>query len=125
MPIDSERLRRIEELYHLARERAPEEREGFLEEVCGNDAELLRDVLALLAQDLEAGPMETPAIELAARLLNATPWTTGTKVGPYEIVSRLGQGGMGEVFRARDTRLGRNVALKIAHAEFTSRFQRE
>ena len=125
MAIGSERLRQIEELYHLAGERTPGEREAFLKEVCGNDAELLRDVLALLAQDSGAGPMERPVIELAASLLNDTGWTAGTRVGPYQIVGRLGQGGMGEVFRARDTRLGRNVAVKIAHAEFTGRFQRE
>ena len=125
MAIDSERLRQIEELYHLAGERTPGERESFLKEVCANDAELLRDVLALLAQDSGAGPMERPAIELAASLLNDTQWTAGTNVGPYQIVGRLGQGGMGEVFQARDTRLGRNVAVKIAHAEFTGRFQRE
>jgi serine/threonine protein kinase/Tol biopolymer transport system component len=125
MAINSERLRQIEELYHLARERTPGERETFLKEVCANDAELRRDVLALLAQDSGAGPMERPAMEVAASLLNDTQWTAGTKVGPYQIVSRVGQGGMGDVFRARDTRLGRNVAIKTAHAEFTSRFQRE
>ena len=125
MAIESERLRQIEELYHLAGERTPGEREAFLKEVCANDAELLRDVLALLAQDYVSGPLERPAIELAASLLNDTPWTPGTKVGPYQIVGRLAQGGMGEVFQARDTRLGRNVAVKIAHAEFTGRFQRE
>ena len=125
MAIDSERLRQIEELYHLARERTPGEREAFLEEVCGNDAALLRKVLALLAQDSGAGPLERPVVELAASLLTDTRWTTGTQLGPYQIVGRLGQGGMGEVFQARDTRLGRNVAVKIAHAEFIGRFQRE
>ena len=125
MGINSERLRQIEELYHLARERTPRERETFLIEACANDAELLRDVLALLTQDSGAGPMERPAMELAASLLNDTQWTAGTRVGPYQIVSRVGRGGMGEVFRARDTRLGRNVAIKTSHAEFTSRFQRE
>ena len=105
MGINSERLRQIEELYHLARERTPRERETFLIEACANDAELLRDVRALLTQDSGAGPMERPAMELAASLLNDTQWTAGTKVGPYQIVSRVGRGGMGEVFRARDTRL--------------------
>src|SRR6478672_3375551 len=51
--------------------------------------------------------------------------TPGTRLGPYEILALIGTGGMGEVFRARDTRLGREVALKISHEEFGARFQHE
>ena len=59
------------------------------------------------------------------------PLTPGTKLGPYEIVSALGEGGMGQVYRARDTRLNRDVAIKIlqeqfsAHPEIKERFERE
>jgi eukaryotic-like serine/threonine-protein kinase len=49
----------------------------------------------------------------------------GTHLGPYEIISAIGRGGMGEVFRARDTRLGREVAIKVASEEFGERFERE
>ena len=50
--------------------------------------------------------------------------TSGTKLGPYEIQSPLGAGGMGEVYRARDTRLERDVAIKVSSEQFTERFER-
>src|ERR1700729_501919 len=53
------------------------------------------------------------------------PLATGTKLGPYEIVSPVGAGGMGEVYRARDPRLNRDVAVKVSAAQFTERFERE
>lgn len=51
--------------------------------------------------------------------------TAGDKLGPYEIVEPIGKGGMGEVYRARDTRLGRDVAIKISTKQFNERFERE
>src|SRR4051812_46739788 len=53
------------------------------------------------------------------------PLSLGTRVGPYEIVSLLGQGGMGEVYKARDTRLDRAVAIKISQERYSERFERE
>jgi serine/threonine protein kinase len=128
MGTNPERFGQIEELYHLACEHTPDQREAFLQAACGSDAALLRDVLALLAQDPSAGPMERPVLQVAASLLGDSPsgqWTPGTQIGPYRIVRRLGEGGMGEVFHALDTRLGREVAIKTAHEEFSGRFQRE
>src|SRR5262249_60184713 len=53
------------------------------------------------------------------------PLTAGTRLGPYEIVSPLGAGGMGEVYRARDPRMGREVAIKLSAEQFSNRFERE
>ena len=53
------------------------------------------------------------------------PLVAGTRLGPYEILTLIGAGGMGEVYRARDTRLNRDVAIKVSNAEFSERFTRE
>lgn len=53
------------------------------------------------------------------------PLSAGTRLGPYEITAAIGAGGMGEVYKARDTRLNRSVAIKVCNEQFTERFQRE
>src|SRR5690348_2368957 len=56
---------------------------------------------------------------------NSMPLAAGDRLGPYEIVAQIGKGGMGQVYRARDTRLGRDVAIKVSNAKFTERFAGE
>lgn len=120
-----ELFQHIEELYHAAREGTPEERAALLAQT---DPELRREIESLLAQGTGGEFLDRPAIQNAPELLvdsTATGLTSGACLGPYRIEGKLGEGGMGEVFRALDTRLGRPVAIKLAHREFSARFERE
>jgi serine/threonine protein kinase len=102
---------KVEELYHAALEKPPGEREAFLDQACGRDHELRREVLSLLGHEREAERlMERPAASAATQKLAAV---RGTRLGPYEVIDLIGAGGMGEVYRARDARLGRDVAIKV------------
>ncbi|HKC24164.1 MAG TPA: serine/threonine-protein kinase, partial [Thermoanaerobaculia bacterium] len=110
-----ERWRRVEEVFHGAVERDAASRERFLAEACAGDEALKRDVEALLSTDGEAADfIETPAAAaLADEPAEAAKLAPGERLGPYEVASLIGRGGMGEVYRARDTRLGRDVAIKV------------
>jgi serine/threonine-protein kinase len=125
---------RVEELYHAALEREPGEREAFLEGACGGDQELLREVRSLLGDEEEAQRLlEEPLAEAATQAVPAprSPSLLGRRIQSYEVLSLLGAGGMGEVYLARDTRLDRQVALKVLPAELSAdparlrRLQRE
>jgi serine/threonine protein kinase len=120
-----ERLRQIEELYHAAHEATAEERAALL---ARTDSELRRELESLLAQRTDDEFLERPAIQNAPQPLEnatATAVAVGACLGPYRIESKLGGGGMGEVFRAVDTRLGRAIAIKTTREQFSSRFERE
>jgi eukaryotic-like serine/threonine-protein kinase len=127
----AERWREIERLYHSACERSPEERNSYLESATDDEA-LRREVESLLAhEDSAADFLETSTnAELAGRQLEEQI-PAGTRVGPYVLVDLLRAGGMGEVYKALDTRLERTVAIKFlpqALAEdriALDRFQRE
>jgi serine/threonine protein kinase/Tol biopolymer transport system component len=127
-----ERWAEIERLYHAALERDAAGRAVFLADACEGDDGLRREVESLLAQASDAkGFMSTPATARAGELLSDGAPLIGRTLGPYVIRARLGAGAMGDVYRARDTRLDRDVAMKILPRVFTSdagrlgRFERE
>src|SRR3979411_353941 len=118
-----QRFQQIEELYHAAREGNAEERAALLAQT---DPELRREIESLLEQRTGGEFLDRPAIQNAPQLLEAstpTELAVGASLGPYRIESRLGQGGMGEVFRAVDTRLGRSVAVKPTREKFSALFE--
>jgi eukaryotic-like serine/threonine-protein kinase len=121
-----ERWREVEMIYQATMDREPEVRRSYLPEACQGDEDLRRDVESLL--ELNGAPVlvDDPAWQAFGELLdNDSSVTIGTQLGPYQIESVLGAGGMGQVYSARDTRLDRLVALKISNEEFNERFGRE
>ena len=116
-----ERWQQVKEIFHLALKRAPGERSAFLENACGGDASLRKEVESLIASHEKDGSfIDSPAYEAAAAMLETEQQLkAGQMIGHYNILSTLGKGGMGEVYLAQDARLGRKIALKFLPNAFT------
>jgi Tol biopolymer transport system component len=120
-----DRWRQIESLFQEALLHDPAERHAFVREVCQGDIELQREVSSLLANHDEAAS-EPWAAAAAAQLIDACgSLRPGESLGPYRIESFLAAGGMGRVYRAIDTRLNRQVAIKVCAGRFGQQFERE
>jgi TolB-like protein/tRNA A-37 threonylcarbamoyl transferase component Bud32 len=123
--------RRVRAIFEGALALAAAERDDYLTRACGSEASIRRQVEGLLAShDRSGGFLERPAAELFADHF-AGLHLEGQRLGPYEVGSRIGAGGMGEVYKARDARLGRTVAIKVLLPSAVSggstreRFERE
>ncbi len=122
------RWKEIEAVYWAAHDCTPSERGAYIEKMCREDQDLRIQVESLLAHDNSSPevflnrPAGVAFAGLESTVIKPAP---GTRLGPYEIEAVLGAGGMGEVFRGRDTRLNRAVAIKVPHAQFSDRFERE
>jgi eukaryotic-like serine/threonine-protein kinase len=115
--MNPERWQQIERLYHAAREHGPRVLEG-------TDPALRQEVERLLSEDSGSKILDGAAADLLTETMTA-PILSGTRLGPYRIDAPIGAGGMGQVFRATDTRLGRSVAIKTSKSQFSERFERE
>jgi TolB-like protein/tetratricopeptide (TPR) repeat protein/predicted Ser/Thr protein kinase len=125
MSVTPERSKEVKKVLAGALERAPGERHAYLDQACA-EADLRREVESLIAAH-----DQTQSSFLAQPAIPAKELAIGSRLGPYEILSRIGAGGMGDVYRASDTKLGRSVAIKVLppgfvdDAERLARFQRE
>jgi Tol biopolymer transport system component/predicted Ser/Thr protein kinase len=120
-----ERFRRIEEIYHAACEHRPEEWSAFLDGACQGEPEMRQRIERMLAEADTGNGLLDRSVSALLSETGTIELKSGARLGPYQIEGLIGQGGMGKVYRARDTRLGRTVAIKTSSARFSERFERE
>src|SRR2546422_232721 len=116
-----QRLQQISQIYQATLEREPEQRAAFLQQSCGGDRDLRQEVESLLASEKSAEAFfSSKGTKEKAKRLGGKPSQSlvGRTLDNYQVLSLLGVGGMGEVYRARDTKLGREVAIKVLPAGF-------
>src|SRR5262249_2444550 len=117
-----ERWHQVKQIFQSAIERPPDERAAFLARACSGDPKLRSEVESLISSHDQAGDsIEALAAQAATEMIDDDRATSiiGKQIGHYSVLSYIGRGGMGEVFLAQDTRLGRKVALKLLRGEFT------
>ena len=120
-PMTANKWMQLKEIFAAVQGKPPAEQAEMVCALAQGDEELESAVRDLLAADESAGSfLQTPAADLHSALL-----TPGTRLGPYQILGLLGEGGMGKVYRGLDTRLGRAVAIKISAEQFSKRFEQE
>jgi Tol biopolymer transport system component len=116
------RFQQISQIYRAALQKDPEQRPAFIQEKCGRDRELREEVETLLSggRSAEASLLSKAMTEAAKMLSGGSHSLVGSRLDNYQVLSLLGTGGMGEVYLARDTRLGRDIAIKLLPAAFSS-----
>jgi Tol biopolymer transport system component len=132
--VGTERWQQVKKVLAATLEREEDQRAAYLNQACAEDDALRQEVESLLAHEKGAeGFLEAPALEIPSSMFDQDPSQSlcGRQLGSYKVLSLLGAGGMGEVYQAHDTKLGRKVAIKILPSAFVhdperlSRFERE